>query len=67
MVAKKSCDTPLVPPPSGNTSSPTKPSEQRNSHVMPDMGRRNLTRFQFPLIDAAKKSDGKSPVPEIQF
>ncbi|GFX23528.1 hypothetical protein TNCV_3770021 [Trichonephila clavipes] len=39
----------LVPPPSGHTSSPTKPSEQRNAHVMPHMGQRNLTRFQFPL------------------
>ncbi|GFW97281.1 hypothetical protein TNCV_4784951 [Trichonephila clavipes] len=45
--------TQLVPPPSGHTSSPTKPSEQRNSPVMPDMGRKNLTRFQFPLINAA--------------
>ncbi|GFW95247.1 uncharacterized protein TNCV_314491 [Trichonephila clavipes] len=29
--------TPLVPPPSGHTSSPPKPSEQRNSPIMPDI------------------------------
>ncbi|GFW95556.1 hypothetical protein TNCV_1722541 [Trichonephila clavipes] len=40
--------TPLVPPSIGHTSSPPNPSQQRNSPVNPDQGRRNLPRFQFP-------------------